>query len=70
MATKETAKKKFESSTESPLAVDKMSLKLGTYLGASKSAIEGSTPVKNWKEGDKGEWFDKCYDNMKIAYGV
>jgi hypothetical protein len=70
MATRESAEKKFVSSTESPLAVDKMSTKLATYLGGSKSAIEGSTPVKNWKAGDKEMWFDKCYDNMKIAYGV
>jgi hypothetical protein len=70
MATKETAGKKFVSSTEDPLAVDKMSSKLATYLGGTKSEIEASTPVKNWKAGDKEKWFDKCYNNMKIAYGV
>ena len=69
MATKETAKKKYVSSVTSPLAVDKMTGKLGTYLGITVS--ESAAPIVNYKKfADKADdFFDKLYANQKIAYG-
>ena len=69
MATKETAKKKYVASVTSPLAVDKMTSKLGTYLGISVS--ESAAPIVNYKKfaGKADDYFDKLYANQKIAYG-
>lgn len=69
MATKETAKQKFINSVTDPLAVGKMTDKLGTYLGITVS--EGSAPVANWKKftGKAGDYFEKLFANMKAAYG-
>lgn len=68
MATKESAKAKYVSSVTSPLAVDKMTDKLGTYLGISVS--ESAGPIVNFKKfaGKAGDYFEKLYDNMKAAY--
>ena len=69
MATKASAKEKYVSSVTSPLAVGKMTDKLGTYLGISVS--ESAGPVANYKKfaGKAGDYFEKLYNNMKAAYG-
>ena len=69
MATKASAKEKYVSSVTDPLAVDKMTDKLGTYLGISVSETAG--PIVNWKKfaGKAGDYFEKLYDNMRRAYG-
>jgi len=68
MATKASAKEKYVSSVTSPLAVDKMTDKLSTYLGIS--VTEASAPVKNWKEFTKeaDDYFELLYKNMQAAY--
>ncbi|MFQ6117599.1 MAG: hypothetical protein ACE5LQ_04960 [Candidatus Bipolaricaulia bacterium] len=69
MATKTEAKEKYVSSVTSPLAVDKMTDKLSTYLGITVS--EAASPVANWKKfaGRAAEFFEKLYENMRAAYG-
>jgi len=69
MATKASAKEKYVSSVTDPLAVDKMTDKLGTYLGISVSEAAG--PVANWKKfaGRADDYFEKLYENMRAAYG-
>jgi len=69
VATKESAKGKYVSSVTDPLAVSKMTDKLGTYLGISVSSDSG--PVKNWKKFSEkaGDYFEKLFTNMKKAYG-
>ncbi len=69
MATKDTAKTKYVNSITDPLAVAKMTDKMGTYLGISVS--EGAAPVKNWKKFSEkaGDYFEKLFKNMKAAYG-
>lgn len=69
MATKASAKDKYVSSVTSPLAVDKMTDKLGTYLGISVS--ESAGPIVNYKKfaGRAADYFEKLYDHMKTAYG-
>jgi len=68
MATKASAKEKYVSSVTSPLAVGKMTDKLGTYLGVSVS--EASGPIANYKKfaGKAGDFFEKLYKNMQAAY--
>jgi len=68
VATKASAKAKYVSSVTSPLAVGKMTDKLGTYLGVSVS--ESSGPIANYKKfaGRAGDFFDKLYANMQAAY--
>ena len=69
MATKATAKEKYVGSVNSDLAVSKMTSKLGTYLGMTVS--ESAGPIRNYKEfaRNAGAYFEKCYDNMRAAYG-
>lgn len=69
MATKESARAKYVSSVTDPLAVAKMTDKLGTYLGVSVSEAAG--PVANWKKfaGRAADYFEKLYNNMRAAYG-
>jgi len=68
MATKATAKEKYKNSVTDPLAVDKMTKKLGTYLGISVS--EAASPIRNWLgfAGKADEYFEKLYKNMVAAY--
>jgi len=68
MATKASAKEKYVSSVTDPLAVDKMTDKLSTYLGITVS--EASAPVKGWKKftEDADDYFEKLYRNMQAAY--
>jgi len=68
MATKASAKEKYVSSVTDPLAVKKMTDKLGTYLGISVSEAAG--PVRNWKKftEDADDYFEKLYGNMQAAY--
>lgn len=68
LATKASAKDKYVSSVTSPLAVDKMTDKLGTYLGISVS--ESAGPIANYKKfsGKAAEYFEKLYSNMQAAY--
>ena len=69
MATKATAREKFVNSVTSPLAVTKMTGKLSEYLGIAVD--ENSAPVKAWKDlmvKAASELFEKCYENMKVAY--
>ena len=68
MATKASAKTKYVASVTSPLAVSKMTDKLGTYLGVSVS--ESSGPIANFKKfaGKAGDYFEKLYTNMQAAY--
>ena len=68
MATKASAKEKYTTSVTSPLAVDKMTDKLGTYLGITVS--ESARPIANWKKfaGRAGDYFEKLYENMQAAY--
>lgn len=68
MATKASAKAKYVSSVTSPLAVGKMTDKLGTYLGISVS--ESSGPIANYKKfaGKAADFFDKLYANQQAAY--
>ena len=70
MATKASAKEKYTTSVTSPLAVDKMTDKLGTYLGITVS--ESAAPVANWKKfaGKAADYFEKLYDNMRRVYGA
>ena len=70
MATKASAKEKYVGSVTSPLAVDKMTDKLGTYLGISVS--ESAGPIVNYKKfaGKAAEYFEKLYDNMRRVYGA
>jgi len=69
MATKASAKEKYVSSLTDPLAVDKMTDKLGTYLGMTVS--EAAAPIRNWQSfaGRAGDYFEKLYRNMQVAYG-
>ena len=69
MATKASAKEKYVSSVTDPLAVDKMTDKLGTYLGMAIS--EAAAPIANYKAiaGRAGDYFEKLYNNMRAAYG-
>ena len=70
MASKASAKEKFVRSVTSDLAVTKMTSKLSTYLGITVDSA--SAPVKAWKDlmaKAAGDLFDKCYENMKSAYG-
>ncbi|GEM_PF-3385081 len=69
MATKSSAKEKYVSSVTDPLAVDKMTDKLGTYLGITVS--DAAAPVANWKKfaGRAADYFEKLYRNMQAAYG-
>jgi len=70
MASKESAKTKFVNSVTSDLAVTKMTTKLSNYLGITVDA--SSAPVKAWKDlmaKAASDLFDKCYANMKAAYG-
>ena len=69
MATKASAKEKYVSSVTSPLAISKMTDKLGTYLGISVS--ESAGPIVNFKKftAKAGDYFEKLYDHMKTAYG-
>ncbi len=68
MATKASAKEKYVSSVTDPLAVDKMTDKLGTYLGISVS--EASGPITNYKKfaGKAADYFEKLYKNQQAAY--
>lgn len=68
MATKASAKTKYVSSVTDPLAVSKMTDKLGTYLGISVS--EASGPIANYKKfaGKAGDYFEKLFTNMQAAY--
>ena len=68
MATKASAKEKYVDNVSSDLAIDKMTDKLGTYLGMTVSETAG--PVKNFKKfAEKaGDYFEKCYNNMRKAY--
>lgn len=68
MATKTSAKGKYVSSVTSPLAVGKMTDKLGTYLGISVS--ESAGPIANYKKfaGKASDYFEKLYTNMQAAY--
>jgi hypothetical protein len=69
MATKASAKEKYISSVTDPLAVSKMTDKLGTYLGIAVS--EASGPIRNYQSfaGRAGDYFEKLYRNMQAAYG-
>lgn len=71
MATKESAKKKYVNSVTSDTAIDKMTRKLGSYLGIDVDDIKKSAPVKQWKGFTEkaDDYFDKLYENMKAAYG-
>jgi hypothetical protein len=68
VATKTSAREKYVSSVTSPLAVSKMTDKLGTYLGISVS--ETASPIANWKKfaGKAADYFEKLYTNMQAAY--
>ena len=69
MATKASAKEKYVSSVTDPLAVDKMTDKLGTYL--DMVVPETAAPIVNWKgfAGKAADYFEKLYRNMRAAYG-
>lgn len=68
MATKASAKAKYVSSVTSPLAVGKMTDKLGTYLGISVPETAG--PIANYKKfaAKASDFFEKLYTNMQAAY--
>jgi len=68
MATKASAKEKYVSSVSDPLAVSKMTDKLGTYLGIPVSETAG--PIANFKKfaAKAGDYFEKLYKNMQAAY--
>jgi len=68
MATKDTAKGKYLSSTRNELALKNMTKKLSIYL--KHPITETSPPVAEWIKGDKSAWFEKCYKNMQKAYGI
>ncbi len=70
MASKGSAKEKYVRSVTSDLAITKMTSKLSSYLGITVDS--SSAPVKAFKDimsKAAGDLFDKCYENMKAAYG-
>jgi hypothetical protein len=68
VATKATGKAKYVSSVTDPLAVDKMTDKLSTYLGISVS--ESAGPIVNYKKfaAKADDYFEKLFKNQQAAY--
>jgi len=62
------AKEKYVNALGDPLALSKMTSKLTTYL--KHPITETSPPVANWQKGQTTLWFEKCYKNMRKAYGA